>query len=433
MLSRFRIVSVLLCLFALIPAARAQAADFPLASAEEVHARGGLPNFFKKAETAGAEIKIAYFGGSITAQAGWRPKTLAYFQKTYPQAKFSEINAAIGGTGSDLGVFRLRQDVLEKKPDLMFVEFATNDGGASPEQIFRCMEGIVRQTWRALPECDICFVYTLTEAAIGPMLEGKYPRSASAMEKVAEHYGIPSIHMGMEVAKLAKEGRLVWKAPLPKTDEEKAALGDKVVFAPDGVHPHPETGHELYLQAIVRSLTSIRAASTKPGTHELGAPLVADNYENAKLVPISEATLSAAFTKLDPAKDPMAKSFPRLRDLHRASKPGETIAFKFKGTRAALYDLVGPDCGQVIVTLDDKPAKIVPRFDSYCTYPRLATLVIGSELPDTVHTVEIEIHPEQPDKAKILAERHNTIDKPECFDGTAIYPGAILLVGELVK
>ncbi len=433
MLSRLRIVPILLCLLALVAPTHAQKDDFPLAPAEEVHARGGLPNFLKKAQTPGAEVKIAYFGGSITAQAGWRPKTLAYFRKTYPDAKFSEINAAIGGTGSDLGVFRLQQDVLESKPDLMFVEFATNDGGASPDQIFRCIEGIVRQTWRAAPDCDICFVYTLTEAAIAPMLEGKYQRSASAMEKVAEHYHIPSIHMGMEVAKLAKEGKLIWKAPLPKTDEEKAALGDKFVFAPDSVHPHPETGHELYLQAIVRSLGPINAASTKPGPHELGAPLIADNYENAKLVPISEATLSAGFTKLDPAKDAMAKSFPRLRDLHRASKPGETITFKFKGTRAALYDLMGPDCGQVIVTLDDKPPKTVARFDSYCTYPRLATLVIGSELPDTVHTVKIEIHPDQPDKAKILAERNNKIDKPERYDGTAIYPGAILMLGEMVK
>jgi hypothetical protein len=235
--------------------------------------------------------------------------------------------------------------------------------------------------------------------------------------------------MGMEVAKLAKEGKLVWKAPLPKTDAEKAALGDKFVFAADGTHPHPETGHELYLAAIIRSLTPIRVASGKVGAHSLAAPLVADNYENAKLLPISVATLSAGFAKADK----MAKRYPRLKDLRRASKPGETITFKFKGTRAAIYDLVGPDCGQVIVTLDDQPPKIVPRFDAYCTYHRLAALVIGSDLPDAVHTVKIEIHPEQPDKAAILAKNKNVIDKPERFDGTAIYPGAILLLGELVK
>ncbi len=433
MIFRPSFVPLLLSFLALIPAALAEPAEYPLAPAEEVHARGGLPNFFAKAEHPDGEIKVGYLGGSITAQAGWRVKSLAHFRTLFPAAKFSEINAAIGGTGSDLGVFRVKQDVLDQHPDLLFVEFAVNDGGAAPEQIIRCMEGIVRQTWKADPKCDICFVYTVTEALVGPMLEGKYPRAASAMEKVAEHYGIPSIHLGIEVAKLAKEGKLVWKAPLPKTDEEKAALGDKFVFSADSVHPYPETGHELYLQAIVRSLTPIRAASTKAGPHDLGAPLMADNYERAQLLPISAASLSAGFQKLDPAKDAMAKSFTRLPDLHRASNPGETIQFKFKGTRAALYDLVGPDCGQVIVTLDNQPPKIVPRFDSYCTSYRLATLVVGTDLPDALHTVKVEIHPEQPDKANILATRGNKIDKPERFDGTAIYPGAILLLGEIEK
>ncbi len=421
-------------LFLLFATATLHAADeFPLVPAQECHPRNGLPNFFAKANTAGAEIKIGYLGGSITAQPGWRPKTLAYFQQTYPKAKFSEINAAIGGTGSDLGVFRLKQDVLDHKPDLMFVEFAVNDGGASPEQIFRCMEGIVRQTWKALPECDICFVYTVTESLVPAMLEGKFQRSASAMEKIADHYGIPTIHMGMEVAKLAKEGKLVWKAKLPKTDEEKKALEGKFVFAPDSVHPHVETGHELYLAAIVRSQEPIKAASKTTGAHVLGAPFIATNYEQAKLLPITAATLSKGFTLLDPKTDAFGKNWAnRMTTLHKGSQPGETITFKFKGTRCSIYDIIGPDCGQVSITLDDQPAKIVPRFDAYCTYHRLSALVIGSDLEDKVHTVKIEIDAKQPDKATILAKNGNKIDKPERFDATAFYPGAILLVGEMV-
>ncbi len=408
--------------------------EFPLAQAQECRPRNGLSNFLSKVSQPGAEVKIGYLGGSITAQPGWRVKTLAHFQKTYPQAKISEINAAIGGTGSDLGVCRLKQDVLDLKPDLMFVEFAVNDGGASPDQIFKCMEGIVRQTWRTLPECDICFVYTLTEALAPAMLDGKFQRSASAMEKIADHYGIPSIHMAMEVAKLAKAGKLLWKAKMPKTDEEKKAIGDKFVFAPDSVHPHVETGHELYLQAIVRSLELIQAASKTKGAHTLPTPFVANNYEQAKLVPIHEVTLSKGFTALDAKTDEFGKRWAnRMTSLHKGTKPGETITFKFKGTRCAIYDIVGPDCGQVIVTLDDQPTKIVPRFDAYCTYHRLSSLMIGSDLPDIVHSVKIEIHPDQPDKAAILAKNKNTIDKPERFNGTAFYPGALLLVGEVVK
>jgi lysophospholipase L1-like esterase len=421
-----------LVLTALACGTTASAAE-DLVPAQECRPRAGLPHFFAKVKQPGAEIRIGYLGGSITAQAGWRPKTLAHFQTRYPQASISEINAAIGGTGSDLGVCRLQQDILVHRPDLLFVEFAVNDGGATPEQIHRCMEGIVRQTWRALPECDICFVYTLTEALAPAMLEGKFQRSASAMEKIADHYGIPTIHMAMEVAKLAREDRLIWKAPLPKTDEERAALGDKVVFAPDSVHPHTDTGHELYLQAIVRSLAPIEAASTAARIPPLPAPFIASHYEQAKLVPLPPAIASPGFRHLAPQTDAFGKRWAaRLSTLHQADQPGEVIHFKFKGTRCAIYDVIGPDCGQLIVTLDNQTPRLVPRFDAHCTYHRLSSFLIGTELEDRVHEVKIEIHPEAPDKAKILAQRNQTIDQPARYQGTAFYPGALLLVGELV-
>ncbi len=429
----------LLLLLALAPclsfaAAGDKPGDYPLVAAQECRPRKGMANFFAKANTPGAEVRIGYFGGSITAQPGWRVKTLAHFQKAYPQAKFTEINAAIGGTGSDLGVFRLKQDVLDLKPDLMFVEFATNDGGASPEQIHRCMEGIVRQTWAALPACDICFVYTLTEALSPAMLEGKFQRSASAMEAIADHYGIATIHMGMEVAKLAKEGRLEWKGKLPKTEAEKAAVGGKFVFAPDSVHPHVETGHELYLAAIVRSLEPIKSASKATGDHTLPAPFIASNYEQAKLLPITAATLSKGFTLLDAKTDVFGKKWAnRMTSLHAGKQPGETIEFSFKGTRCAIYDIVGPDCGQVIVTLDDGPSRTVSRFDSYCVYHRLSTLTLGTDLTNTVHRVKIEIAATPPDKGKIITDKAAFAATPEKFVGTAFYPGAILLVGEVVK
>jgi hypothetical protein len=171
--------------------------DFPLRDAVECTPRGGLPNFFAKLEK-GGEVNVAYFGGSITAQRGWRVKSLAYFAKHYPKANLKEINAAIGGPGSLLGVFRLEHDVLQNKPDLVFIEFAENDedGGGNTAAIIKAMEGIVRKTWKACPTCDICFVYTLVERNVKKLQEGKMCRSASAMEQVADHYGIPTTRFG---------------------------------------------------------------------------------------------------------------------------------------------------------------------------------------------------------------------------------------------
>ena len=62
-------------------------------------------------------------------------------------------------------------------PPTIQMEFAVNDGGAEPSRILKGMEGIVRKTWKAYPNCDICFVYTVTEALVPPMLEGNFPRA----------------------------------------------------------------------------------------------------------------------------------------------------------------------------------------------------------------------------------------------------------------
>jgi len=412
---------------------RAAEQDYPLAEAQEVRARGGLPNFFLKAQTTGAEVKIGYLGGSITAQNGWRVQTLAHFKKAYPQASFAEINAAIGGTGSDLGVFRVKQDVLSQGPDLLFVEFAVNDGGADPQRIIRAMEGIVRQTWQANPKCDICFVYTLTEALSPPMLEGKLQRSASAMEKVADFYGIPSITLGMEVAKLAKAGKLAWRAKLPKTDAEKAALGDKFVFAADGVHPHDSTGQVLYTQAIVRSLPALAIANNSPTVHVSNLALDPANLERAKLVPVTAAKLSAGLAPADMATDAFAKGWSkRLPAMVKLTQPGQSIEFKFKGTHCAVYDVVGPAGGMVAVTLDGKAQKPVQRIDAYCTYARLSTFLVGTDLPEGEHTVRLELLADPIDKAAVLAKNKNQIDKPERFAPLHFFPGALLIVGELV-
>ena len=413
------------------------AAETPAASSNspaplvECQPRGGLPNFHAKLQR-GGEVRIGYLGGSITAQDGWRPKTLRWFQEQFTNARLREINAAIGGTGSDLGVYRVRQDVLKHRPDLLFIEFAVNDAGAAPEQIHRCMEGIVRQTWEADPATDICFVYTLTENWLETYLAGKLPRSVTAMEKLAGHYAIPTINFGPAVAALQKEGRLVFTGAKPKTDAEKTALGEKILFSPDGVHPYTDTGHQLYLDAVARSWPQLRATG-QAGSHALGTPLMADNFSAAKLVPLNRATLSAGWQKLDPTNTMARRFSQRLPVLWKADQPGETIVFKFKGTAVGIYDLLGPDCGQVIATLDGHAPRVLPRFDAYCTYHRLASLMLATGLPDTEHTVKFEIHPDQPDKVKILQKRHETMDDPKRFDGRAWYAGSLMLIGDLVE
>jgi len=410
-----------------VMAIQARAADYPLRDAVECHPRAGLPNLFAKIE-AGETIKIGYLGGSITAAPGWRVKSREWLQEKYPKAKFEEIHAAIGGTGSDLGVFRLERDVLQHKPDLLFVEFAVNDGSAPPERIHKAMEGIVRQTWKADRRTDICFVYTLHHVMLPDFHRGKMPRAASAMEELAAHYDIPSIHFGIEVARLEKAGELIFKAPKPKDWSAKP-----MVFSTDGVHPHVQTGHQLYVEAIARSWPKFKKAGGKAVAHELGKPLREDNWEQAKMVAVQPKMLRGEWKKL-PADHRLAKRFSRnMPELYQAVSPGAKMTFSFTGTTAALFDVLGPDGGQLSVRLDDAKPSTRNRIDGYCTYHRMSKLNVASEIEAGVHRVEITLTPEQLDKEKILFEKNRgDLEKyPRKYHDHTWFVSSIMLIGEI--
>ena len=92
-----------------------------------------MPSFenFDKRAKAGENLTVAFLGGSLTWGANSTdPQKTSYralisrkLAETYPKAHFTFIDAAIGGTGSQLGAFRLQRDVLAYKPDLVFLDF----------------------------------------------------------------------------------------------------------------------------------------------------------------------------------------------------------------------------------------------------------------------------------------------------------------------
>ncbi|MFH1304068.1 MAG: SGNH/GDSL hydrolase family protein [Planctomycetota bacterium] len=390
--------------------------------------RQGLGNTLNKLKQ-NEEVRVAYLGGSITAAPGWRVKTTKWLQEAFPQAKIQEIHAAIGGTGSDLGAFRLEHDVLQHHPDLVFIEFAVNDGGRQPESIWESMEGIVRQIWTANPQTDICFVYTFRVNNETELRKGECPRSASAMELLADHYGIPSINVALKIVGLEQQGKLKFTSETPLTEEI-------ILFSKDGVHPLDQ-GHEIYTEVIADAIKQMESDS-KPVNHasQLKHPFVAGHWSDAKMVPLNATMLTGNWKAL-PAENELMKRFGgRMGQIWEADEPGSLLTFQFRGSQAALYDLLGPDGGQVQITVDGKPhPKLTPRFDSYCTYHRIATLNLAQNLdPQQVHTVTVEIHPEQPDRSSVAFRLKNPDQelKSPKFQGTKIRVGKIMLRGELV-
>ncbi|MVM33174.1 SGNH/GDSL hydrolase family protein [Spirosoma sp. HMF4905] len=400
---------------------KASLAQGRLTDTPEFHQRGGLPNFFQKIKE-GREINVAYIGGSITeADEGWRSLTFNWLRINYPHNSFNEINATIGGTGSNLGVFRIDHDVLIRKPDLVFVEFAVNDSGRSPHQITQSMEGIVRKIWEANPATDICFVYTLSANQLKDLQEGRYQVTAQTMEEIANRYQIPSINMGVEVARLATEGALIFTG---KPEENPG----KIVFTTDRTHPLSKSGHPIYASVVRKYLEAMEPIHGK-NTHGLPAPLATDNWEPAQLITLSELPPSAHWEKL-PADHELVKLFSSFMPaIYKVSSLEAVLRIRFKGTTLGFYDVIGPKSGMLDVTLDGVK-KDIQRFDQFCHYYRKSSFYLEG-LSDSVHEVTVRVPGTPFDKAAIILKRNIKIDDPSRYAENNWYLSNLLLIGKL--
>ncbi|WP_439558306.1 GDSL-type esterase/lipase family protein [Dyadobacter sp.] len=391
---------------------------------KELNQRDGLPNFFFKVKS-GESVSVAYLGGSITAAGhGWRDLTFSWLSSNFPRAKFKQINAGVGGTGSNLGVFRLKRDVLLHKPDLIFVEFAVNDDKASSESIFRSMEGIVRQIWAQNPSTDICYVYTIAESGVPYLKQGKYQNAAAAMERIADHYGIPSIHLGVEVVKLLVSEQLVFTGDPTKTR-------DKIVFTKDKTHPLINSGHPIYARVVERSLTKMRDSSYKM-PHILREAYTKDNWEKAKMVSLSEIRKNDKWQLL-PESNNLVKRFSKsMSHIFRADAPGASFSVKFRGKILGIYDIIGPDSGIVEVIIDGEPSPDISRFDKGCAKYRRNFFFLN-EMPFNEHEVTFKVSEKQLNKASILGLKTLPIKDAAQYNSTTWLVNNLLIMGDLIE
>lgn len=384
----------------------------------ELIARNGLPNFFNKVKL-GKPLTIAFIGGSVTQMDNkYRNQTAKYIKTLYPANTIRFMNAGVSGSGTDLGSCRIEEQVLKFKPDLIFVEFAVN-GSYLPG-----LEGIIRKVIKNNPQTDICLLYAIMTGQTQFYQKDALPDNIVQLETVASYYKLPAIFLGWEPSALEAQGKLVFK-PDPK-------ITDKPVFS-DGIHP-TEFGGYIYAGAIVRSLNKMQANSTMQH-HILPEPMIKDNWEDAKMLTPDDIVFSGGWQKTDPKLNTNLKQFaPWFPYVMQADKAGSSFSFRFKGNKIGVFDVGGPEVGQLDILIDGQKIKPFNRFSHWCNnrYRGQYDLV---DVPYGTHNVQFVISADIPDKKVLLGVNQlaDIMANPDKYNKSVIYLGKVLIRGELLK
>ncbi|MDD5706322.1 MAG: SGNH/GDSL hydrolase family protein [Kiritimatiellae bacterium] len=335
-------------------------------------------------------VRILYFGTSVT-YGEWPNHVTRWLRARHPDVRIEDINVSIGGTASDLGVFRVGHDVIAHRPDLVLVEFCNDvsDGGAV--EVAYQMDGILHQIHAALPDADIVVVHVARQTYTELYARNECPPHIVRHEEAAERHQVPSIHASRVVAASITRGRRAW------TD-----------IAGDIIHPNDE-GHRLLADIVCECLARMETATG--GSHPLPPPLNAA-YAHTHLTPVTAQDLrvadperargawrhqvaSGALTRDWPERvDYYGKYFPvRMPDIWTLNRPGDTLRHEFEGTMIGLYDVHGPDTGSIAVRIDGLEVGTFDRsMGGGLTIYRLSNgIMFSRSLAPGRHTVEVTL------------------------------------------
>ncbi len=228
-----------------------------------------LANFLKKAQN-GEDVTVGFIGGSITQgtsagdQLCYAKLTADWIQKLCPQSKVTYVNAGIGATGSYIGVHRVNEDLLSKKPDLVFVEFSVNDTTEHTERNKESYDSLLRTIWNSESTPAIITIATTQDSGIS---------FQDQHLEIVKKYDLPMISYRNTILDVIDKGYIKW------TD-----------ISGDNIHPDVE-GHYILSQLLQAYITDVAANLDSITGEESDFSEKATNagFENGSLIgPASE-------------------------------------------------------------------------------------------------------------------------------------------------
>lgn len=204
---------------------------------------------------AGKNQTLVVYGTSLTAGGKWVAETKAWLNTLNPgKVTATVINSGQSGKNSRVGLEKLDEVVIAKKPDTVIIEFAVNDAGkgkdptkhVTVEESMRNLETIIDRIKAARPETEI-IIQTMNPAwdapngnrssSIRPGLENYY----EGYRKVAAKRGLLLIDHNKNWVAIQEKDPELFKT-----------------YIQDGVHPTPDGSIAVTFKQIKESLAPVR-------------------------------------------------------------------------------------------------------------------------------------------------------------------------------
>lgn len=211
----------------------------------------------------GEELTIAYIGGSITEgdhlDTCYAARSYRYFCEQFAkngEEQITYVNAGISGTPSVLGSLRVESEVLAYDPDIVFIEFAVNDGGE--EEYKDAYECLIRECLEYESKPAVILLFARMEAGW---------TSQDWKKEIGAHYDLPMISYADGITYLFDNNVMQWSD-----------------FSNDYAHPHAE-GNALVNEFISYFYDEVDRLPAQ-GEAEPAMPerMYAGFYENAHLI-----------------------------------------------------------------------------------------------------------------------------------------------------
>jgi sialidase-1 len=349
--------------------------------------RGGLNNFHK-AVTIRKEATVAFLGGSITFNPGWRDKVCDYLIKKFPATSFRFIAAGIPSLGSLPHSFRLQRDILDSgKIDLLFFESAVNDRANGTDSLtqIRALEGIVRHIVKTNARTDILMMSFADPDKNTAYAKGLIPVEVTNHERIAAWYNLPSINLAKEISDRLQHKEFSWEK--------------------DFIDLHPSSfGQQLYFETIKTLLDTCLDQAGPSKKHRLPVVLDKYNFEKGRYIGISKAHRDTGWV-LNKDWIPSDNSGTRKGFVHQpmliATVPGSALHFRFKGNAVGIAIVSGADAGIISYSIDGKVFEKQNLFTKWSSSLHLPWyILLGSRLKNGSHELEIKIDPDKDPRSK---------------------------------